>query len=192
MDYSDKIPQEVKTHLLKIDAEVALPNTCALAGGVMRDYIYDTTPRDIDVVLAGPDWHDPSEIEDFIYRLQAREVGKVVSIHHQYTHDLADERLICVVKMDLPEQVGAGFPTVDLLFYDTDKWDSAVEMFDFNLNQYVGWYDEDFKFHAEYLGDSPGILTRIDRERKGCAPRASRRCKTRPNNLAGQSRRVYE
>lgn len=95
--------------------------TCVIAGGFARDVFFGAPPKDIDIIIVN------SSMGDITVALG--ETGVPFIPFHLYLDGAPSDRIVGGFKM-------AG-GDIDVILYDVETPEQAVDAFDYNLNQFV-------------------------------------------------------
>lgn len=120
----------------------ALGFSVVIAGGFARDVYFQEPPKDLDIVIGVDGLAEPMEaVKQALILLEVTAQG-----FHMY-NESSDDRIVGGFKC-----VG----NVDVVLYRVKEATSAVDFFDFNLNQFVLLGDGSFEgSYVAYAGDSP-------------------------------------
>ena len=148
--------------LLRIDANVRSHAGVALAGGALRDtYFGLKAPKDLDFAFYSM---TSRELDEVVRLYVARCPGDVAveditADSEQYEGEVAANRILRV--LHITETNGAISTEMDWILYDRDTLEGVTSEFDYNLNSFAMYYDEDFTLHIEWQGVAPwGVCTR--------------------------------
>lgn len=114
----------------------ALGFNVVIAGGFCRDVYFSEPPKDMDIIVAG------AEMESIDAALTS--LGVVHQGFHMY-NEASGDRIIGGFKCE---------GNVDIVLYNVATALTAVEYFDFNLNQFVLMGDEFDTAYVVYAGDT--------------------------------------
>lgn len=142
--------------LLRIDANVRSHHGVALAGGALRDTYFRTkVPKDLDFAFYGMTHGDLLEV---IRRYRARYPSTVfediTADAAEYEQEVTDLRILSVWR------VTDGDTVMDWIQYNANTLAEATAMFDYNLNRFAMYYNEDFSLRIEWQAEDWGVCTR--------------------------------
>ena len=142
--------------LLRIDANVRSHHGVALAGGALRDTYFETKiPKDLDFAFYGMDEADMLEVvRQYADRNPGARFVDITERGEEYEQEIEDQRIKMVIRVNEGDQV------MDWILYNAHTLQDVTEMFDYNLNRFVMFYDENFSLHIQWQAEWWGTCTR--------------------------------
>lgn len=142
--------------LLRIDANVRSHHGVALAGGALRDTYFETKiPKDLDFAFYGMDEVDMWEVvRQYADRNPGARFVDITERGAEYEQEIEDQRIKLVFRVNEGDQV------MDWILYNAATLQEVTAMFDYNLNRFAMFYDENFSLHVQWQAEGWGACTR--------------------------------
>lgn len=163
-EFGKKYPghtREIAAQLLRIDANLLSHGRVALAGGFIRDLFFGLKqPKDWDFAFVGI---EPGELLETLRQYTARSPGRVRAIDKtkdsHYDEASGGGRIYMV--LGVQEELPCGeVRDMDWILYAADTLPEVAERYDYCLNKFQAFYDENFTLHIHWYGEEWGVCTR--------------------------------
>lgn len=142
--------------LLRIDSNVKAEHGVALAGGALRDTYFQTKiPKDLDFAFYGMEAADMWEVVRlYSARYPGTQFTDITEHGEGYEQEIEDQRIKLVIR------VYEGDLVMDWILYNADTLQEVTAMFDYSLNRFAMFYDENFSLHIQWQAEGWGACTR--------------------------------